>query len=34
MGEVEFLHINHCITTKDEFGFVIKDFVKPTMEVR
>jgi len=31
-GEVEFLDVNHCITTDDDFGFVTKDFVKPTAE--
>ena len=29
-GEVEFLDVNHCITIEDDFGFVTKDFVKPT----
>ena len=33
-GEVEFLDVNHCVTIKDDFGFVTKDFVKPTAEVR
>jgi len=33
-GEVEFLDVNHCITTDDDFGFVTKDFVKPTAEGR
>jgi len=28
-GEVEFLDVNHFITTDDDFGFVTKDFVKP-----
>jgi len=32
--EVEFLDVNHCITTDDDFGFVTKDFVKPTAEGR
>ena len=32
--EVEFLDVNHCITTDDNFGFVTKDFVKPTAEGR
>jgi len=27
---VEFIDINHCITTKDDFVFVSKEFVKPT----
>jgi len=31
-GEVEFLDVNHCITTDDDF--VTKDFVKPTAEGR
>ena len=31
-GEVEFLDVNHCITTDDDFSFVTKDFVKPTAE--
>jgi len=29
-GEIEFLDVNHCITTDDDFGFVAKEFVKPT----
>jgi len=33
-GEVEFLDINHCVTIEDDFGFVTKDFVKPTAEGR
>jgi len=33
-GEVEFLDVNHCITIEDDFGFVTKDFVKPTAEER
>ena len=33
-GEVEFLHVNHCVTIEDDFGFVTKDFVKPTAEGR
>ena len=33
-GEVEFLDVNHCITTDDDFGFVTKDFVKPTADRR
>ena len=33
-GEVEFLDVNHCITTDVDFGFVTKDFVKPTAEGR
>ena len=33
-GEVGFLDVNHCITTDDDFGFVTKDFVKPTAEGR
>jgi len=32
--EVEFLHVNDCITTDDDFGFVTKGFVKPTAEGR
>jgi len=32
-GEVEFL-VNHCVTIEDDFGFVTKDFVKPTAEGR
>ena len=34
MGEVEFLDVNHCVTIEDDFGFVTKDFVKPTAEGR
>jgi len=30
--EVEFLDVNHCITTDNDFSFVTKDFVKPTAE--
>ena len=33
-GEVEFLDVNHCVTIEDDFGFVTKDFVKPTAEER
>ena len=33
-GEVEFLDVNHCVTIEDNFGFVTKDFVKPTAEGR
>jgi len=33
-GGVEFLDFNHCITIKDDFGFVTKDFVKPIAEGR
>ena len=33
-GEVEFLDVNHCVTTEVDFGFVTKDFVKPTAERR
>jgi len=33
-GEVEFLGVNHCVTIEDDFGFVSKDFVKPTAEGR
>ena len=33
-GEVEFLDVNHCAATEDDFGFVTKDFVKPTAEGR
>jgi len=33
-GELEFLDVNHCITTDDDFGFVTKDFVKPIAEGR
>jgi len=29
-GEVEFLDVNHCITTDDDFGFVTKGFMKLT----
>jgi len=29
-GEVEFLDVNHCITTIDDFAFVTKCFAKPT----
>jgi len=28
MAEVDFLGINHCMTTEDDFGFVTKDFVE------
>ena len=31
-GELELLDVDHCITTEDDFGFVTKDFVKPTGE--
>ena len=31
-GEVEFLDVNHRVTIADDFGFVTKDFVKPTAE--
>jgi len=31
-GEVEFLDVNHCISPDDDFGFVTKDFIKPTAE--
>jgi len=33
-GKVEFLDVNHCVTIEDDFGFVTKDFVKPTAEGR
>jgi len=33
-GEVEFLDVNHCITTDGDFDFVPKYFVKPTAEGR
>jgi len=33
-GEVEFLDVNQCVTIEDDFGFVTKDFVKPTAEGR
>ena len=33
-GEVAFLDVNHCVTIKDDFGFVTKDFLKPTTEGR
>jgi len=33
-GEVEFLDVNHYITTNDDCDFVTKDFVKPTAEGR
>jgi len=33
-GEVGFLDVDHCITTDKDFGFVTKDFVKPTTEGR
>ena len=29
-GSVEFLDVNHCIAADTVFGFVTKDFVKPT----
>jgi len=32
--EVEFLDVNHCITTDEDFSFVTKDFAKPTAEGR
>ena len=31
-SEVEFRDVNHCVTIEDNFGFVTKDFVKPTAE--
>jgi len=34
MGEAEVLDVNYCITIEDDFGFAIKDFVKPTPEGR
>jgi len=33
-GEVEYLDVNHCIPTEDDFGFATKDFIKPTAEGR
>jgi len=33
-GEIEFLDVNHCVSIEDVFGFVTKDFVKPTAEGR
>ena len=33
-GELEFVDVNHCVTIEDDFGFVTKDFVKPTAEGR
>ena len=33
-GEVEYVDVNHCVTIKDDFGFVTEDFVKPTAEGR
>jgi len=33
-GEVEFLDVNHCIITEDDFGSATKDFARPTMEGR
>ena len=33
-GEVEFLDVNHCVTIEEDFGFVSKDFVKPTTDGR
>jgi len=32
--EVEFLDVNHCVTIEDDFGFVTKDFLKPTAKGR
>jgi len=32
MGDVEFLDVNNCRTTDDDFGFVTKYFTKPTAE--
>ena len=29
-GSVEFLDVNHCIAADSVFGFVTKDFVRPT----
>ena len=29
-----FLDVSHCVTIEDDFGFVTKDFVKPTAEGR
>jgi len=34
MGEVEFLDVNHCTTTENDFGYATKDFVKSTVEGR
>jgi len=31
---MEFPDVNHCTTTEDDFGFVTKDFVKPTKNDR
>jgi len=31
-GEVEFLDVDHSMTTEDDFGFVTKDLVQPTAE--
>ena len=33
-GEDEFLDVSLCVTIEDDFGFVTKDFVKPTAEGR
>jgi len=33
-GEVGFLHVKHCKSTDDDFGFVTRDFTKPTAEGR
>ena len=33
-GDVEFMDVNHCVTIEDDFGFVTKDFLKPTAEGR
>jgi len=33
-GKVEFLDVNQCVTIEDDFGFVTKDFVKPTVKGR
>ena len=29
-GSIEFLDVNHCIAADSVFGFVTKDFIKPT----
>jgi len=29
-GQVEFLDVNHCVTTGERFAFITEDFVKPT----
>jgi len=32
MVEAEFLKVNHCVTTEDDFGIVTKHIAKPTAD--